>query len=243
MAVKLSDLIKCYENSKGEDFGVWIDKLELVAKLQKITDLTAFLPLFLAGDAFAVYKQLSDEVKKDFGQLKKALLTAFSVNNFNAYEQLRMRTLLEGETVDVFLADLQRLVVLIGQTNPEPLLKCAFMAGLPNEVATQLKSLAAVENLELGELVARARMMLTMSSGQSAMCAAAQRSTEQQLKCYHCSGPHLARNCFSKGRSQGSRRELRCYNCNELGHIRRFCTQPQQGNENGGACALDAHPK
>ena len=93
MAVKLSDLIKCYENSKGEDFGVWIDKLELVAKLQKITDLTAFLPLFLAGDAFAVYKQLSDEVKTDFGQLKKALLTAFSVNNFNAYEQLRMRTL------------------------------------------------------------------------------------------------------------------------------------------------------
>ena len=243
MAVKLSDLIKCYDNSKGEDFSVWIDKLELVAKLQKITDLTTFLPLFLAGDAFAVYKQLSEEAKSDFGVLKKALLTAFSVNNFSAYEQLRARILMEGETVDVFLADLQRLVALIGQTDPEPLLKCAFMAGLPSEVATQLKSVAAVESLELGALAARARMMLTTSNGHAAMCAAVQRSTEQRLRCYHCSGPHLARNCLTKSRGQSNKRELRCYNCNELGHIRRFCAQPQQGNENGGAYAPDAHPK
>lgn len=244
MAVKLSDLIKCYENSSGEDFSVWVDKLELVAKLQEITDLTTFLPLFLAGDAFAVYKQLSASVKKDFTKLKKALLTAFSVNNFSAYEQLRMRTLLDGETVDVYIADLQRLVALIGQSDAEPLLKCAFMAGLPHEVATQLKSVAAVENLGLTNLVARARMMISSSMSQPATCAATQRQRqgEQQLRCYYCSGPHLARSCRSKG--QSSRRDVRCYNCNELGHMRRQCTQPQQqGNANGAAFAPDALPK
>ena len=221
MAAKLSELIKCYENSSEGDLSVWADKLELVARLQKISDLTTFLPLFLAGDAFAVYKKLTDEVKGDYGKLKKALLAAFSVSNYSAYEQLRMRTLQEGKTVDVFLADLRRIVALIGQADAEPLLKCAFMAGLPNEVATQLKSLAAAEDLGLTDLVTRARLMVsTTASGQISMCAAAQRSAEQ-------------RNSRSNGKGQSNKREIRCYNCNELGHIRRQCPQFRQRNENG----------
>lgn len=164
MAVKLSDLIKSYEGVPSGDFSVWVDKLELVAKLQKVTDLTTFLPLFLSGAAFSVYKQLSEEVQKDFDKLKGALLTAFSENSFSAYDQLRMRMLMEGESVDVFLADLRRLVALVGQTTPEPLLRCAFLAGLPQDLATQLKSLVAVETLSLEDLVGRARMMLSTSS-------------------------------------------------------------------------------
>ena len=33
--------------------------------------------------------------------------------------------------MDVYLADKRRLVTLIGQRNAEPVIKCAFMAGLP----------------------------------------------------------------------------------------------------------------
>jgi hypothetical protein len=103
MAVKVSDLVKCYEdNNVSGDFNEWCDKLELVAKLQKITELVTFMPLFLSGPAFAVYKQLTDEVKEDYAKLKAAMLVAFCESSYSAYEQLRVRTLLDGETVDVY---------------------------------------------------------------------------------------------------------------------------------------------
>lgn len=242
VAVKFSDLIKTYEDSTTSgDFGDWLAKLELVAKLQKVDDLTTFLPLFLSGSAFAVYKQLGGGDKEDYTKLKKALLTAFSVNSFSAYEQLRVRTLVDGETVDVYLADLQRLVALIGQENSEPLLKCAFVAGLSYDLAAQLKSIAAVEDLALHELVSRTRMMHSVhsTSGALATCAVAQRHRE--VKCYHCAGPHLSRNCRSNKKEFTARREVKCYNCDEIGHIRRYCPK-LQGNENGEVCAPDARP-
>ncbi|XP_067936897.1 E3 ubiquitin-protein ligase rnf213-alpha-like [Watersipora subatra] len=93
MSVKVSELIKTYEDGKSGDFSVWVDKLELVAKLQKVDDLTTFLPLFLSGAAFAVYKHLEDDIKEDYPKLKAALLTAFSVDRFSAYIQLQNRAL------------------------------------------------------------------------------------------------------------------------------------------------------
>lgn len=238
--MKLSELIKTYEDGNSGDFSDWIDKLELVAKLQKVEDLKAFLPLFLSGSAFAVYKQLGDSEKNDYDKLKKALLTAFSVNCYSAYEELRARSLVDGETVDVYLADLRRLVALIGQGNPEPLLKCAFVAGLPEHLAAQLKSIAAVEDLALHELVSRTRMMRSVNSTSGpATCALAQSSRD--VKCYHCSGPHLARNCRVNKREHTVRREVRCYNCDEIGHIRRNCLKGR-GNENGAVYAPDARP-
>jgi len=115
MAIKISDLVKCYEDSASSgDFSEWCDKLELVAKLQKVKDLVSFMPLFLSGPAFAVYRQLSEEVKGDYDRLKAELLLAFGIDGFRAYELLRERSLYEGESVDVYLADLRRLACLVG---------------------------------------------------------------------------------------------------------------------------------
>ena len=130
MAVKLSDLIKSYkDNNISGEFGTWISKLELVAKLQKIENLKTFVPLFLNGSAFALYEQLSEDVKGDYVKLKKELLTAFILNVYSAYSQLRERALQDNETVDVYLADLRRLVESMRQTNPEPLLKWLLCQG------------------------------------------------------------------------------------------------------------------
>jgi len=38
-SVKLSDIISKYEGNNSGEFSAWLDKLELVANLQKITDL------------------------------------------------------------------------------------------------------------------------------------------------------------------------------------------------------------
>jgi hypothetical protein len=65
--VKLADLVQCY--SGDSDFAEWIKKVELVAKLQGVTDISKFLPLFLTGGTFAVYENLPANVQGDVGKL------------------------------------------------------------------------------------------------------------------------------------------------------------------------------
>lgn len=168
--VRVSDLLKHYEdNAISADICEWLQKLELVAQLQKIKDLAGILPLSLSGSAFAVYNQLDEGVRMDYKKLKGELLLAFRMNSFHAHGTLLGRKYRSGETVDAYVADLRRLVSLIGQTEPEPLLKCAFVEGLPPDVSVQLKSIAAVEKLSLVELISRARMI--MSTNDEVSCA------------------------------------------------------------------------
>lgn len=244
--VKVSDLVKTYEdNNVSGDFNEWCDKLELVAKLQKVDDLVTFMPLFLCGPAFAVYKQLSDDTKKDYELMKKAMILAFCESSHSAYEQLRVRTLGEGETVDVYVADLRRLTGLMGQKVANPLIKCAFMAGLPSDISTQLKSMTAVDDIPLHELVSKARMMLSTRSVNSLTCAVGQARIR---KCYICSSTqHLANRCLHAAQNgqqsspgNSTKRKEQCWKCKEVGHFQAQCPQ---GNEDGAASAPDAPPR
>jgi len=46
------------------------------------------LPLFLADPVFAVYKQLPESDNKHYEKLKAALLTAFGIYCYTAYDEL-----------------------------------------------------------------------------------------------------------------------------------------------------------
>ena len=52
-----------------------------------------------------------------------------------------------------------------------------FVAGLPTEVATQLKSIVAIEKLELTEIVMRAHRMLAANGKTSVSCAVDQKAS------------------------------------------------------------------
>ena len=248
-SIKFSDIVKNYVdyNTSGE-FSVWIEKLELVAQLQEITDKLKFLPLFLSGPAFAVYQQLSDGVRGDYDKLKKELNNAFSTNAFASYEQLRSRVLLDGESVDVYLADLRRLVNLIGQKDANALLRCAFVAGLPSEISMQLRSTANISEMPLDEIVAKARAMLatTMSTTTYACAATSPREVSyasNPKQCYNCKGyGHISKDCSSKQLVSERPRVRRCYVCNSSDHLANRCPQ-RSGNAQGGASASDARPK
>ena len=43
------------------DVVAWLMKAELVAKLKKTEDVASFLPLYLEGDALALYLEMRDE--------------------------------------------------------------------------------------------------------------------------------------------------------------------------------------
>ena len=76
-------------------------------------------------------------------------------------DELKNRVLLKNESVDVYLADIRRLVALMGHGQyGEPLIRCALVSGLPSDVAMQLKSTVNAERLELSELVGRLEQCL-----------------------------------------------------------------------------------
>ena len=58
-----------------------------------------------------LYDQLSDEDKADATKIEAALRTAFATDKFSAYDEFRNRKWKSGETVDVFLAKLNDLLV------------------------------------------------------------------------------------------------------------------------------------
>ena len=74
-------------------------------------------------------------------KIEKALLEAFSMDAFQAYNAFRTRVWLNVLLVDVFLADLVKLVHLAELTD-ENLIKRAFVVGLPGQVSRTLQATA-----------------------------------------------------------------------------------------------------
>ena len=90
----------------------WLKKLKLVCDLSEVKQLDHVIPLCLTERAFVVYQQLTKDVKSDVLWIKEALIIAFVTDRFMAYEQFEVHVLHPEKTVDMYLADLWKLLVL-----------------------------------------------------------------------------------------------------------------------------------
>lgn len=211
MSVKFSDIIKQFS---GEgDFFEWVQKLELVAKLQKVTQLENFLPLFLVGGAFAVYQSLSDETKADYKLLKQALLDAFSPDALTAFEELKNR-FLHNESVDVYLADIRRLCRIVDSDVSDKFIRVSFLAGLPDQVKKQIRASTASDELSLSECVEIARKLVTVNT--HCLASVSERS-RNKIVCFECGEEnHTKRTCPQLNK-------IKCTVCNTVGHSAQSC--------------------
>ena len=172
-----------------------------------------------------------NRMNKQYGKtiilIKWVLITAY------ATERL-------GETVDEFLADLHRLVRLVGEPLPDRRMTCAFVSGLPQHVTQLLRASSRMETINVEQLLTRVRTIITDDGGCKVSGAAFVEQPHSNAEvpssirrsgtviCYKCSGPnHVARNCSVGGVRRpevpdGARkfdREQRCFRCNKIGHI------------------------
>ena len=148
MSLKVTDVLNRF-NGDG-DVSVWLKQAHLAKSLLKLKDLAVVIPLFLDGPAFAVYDQLKEEEKRDADKIELALRTAFACDKFLAYNEFRNRQWKNGESVDVYLADLKRLAHLanIDGENGE-IIKFSFVMGLPNKVSAPLRATPKIDTFDL----------------------------------------------------------------------------------------------
>lgn len=103
--------------------------------------------------------------------MKEALLAAFAVDPYVAYEQFVSKSLCSGEMPCVYLAELRRLTFLIcGVSNKA--LACAIVIWLPEDVRQLLRAGSRMEALNLDQVLPRARTMIRNDSvpGSSDAC-------------------------------------------------------------------------
>jgi hypothetical protein len=216
MSIKFSDLISTYDGHG--DFSQWIEKLEFVAKLQKIEDLASFMPLFLEKGAFAVYQSLTDVEKRDYTDVKKALTLAFSADQFQAFDLFVTRTLKPEESVDVYYADLKRLLNLVDKSSAEDILKCAFVRGLPGSLRSQLTSACVLNKMSVETIVNRARSLRRAEAGSTCfMTEIPNKNDVEEKVCYNCrKSGHFAQDCTFK-------KQRRCFTCGDTEHLANNC--------------------
>ncbi|QQP49389.1 Putative LOC101234602 [Caligus rogercresseyi] len=158
--LKIRDAIPKF-NGHG-DVGDWIDQVDIAKDLLGLIDLSRVIPLFLEGDAFAVFKQLSEEEKKSEALIKKALKRAFSKSKFEAFAQLCTKKWEPGVSVDVYISQARALVHTIAKDgNLEDVVKVAVVAGMPPEVCSQLQAVPNIDSMPMVELAGVARGLLT----------------------------------------------------------------------------------
>lgn len=244
-------LIPEFDGTGTQTITEWLEKLEIVCQLRGVEAVENVIPLRLSGGAFAVYQQIGLEDRKHVGKVKEALLTAFAVDAFAAYEQFTARRLKPGESVDVFLADLRRLAKLFGGLS-ETGLACAFIVGLPDSVRQLLRAGSRMESLSLTQLLTRARAVLAdeeVAVVNLAKLKSPGPSVKRDISCFECGMPnHLARDCFVRRRRQGDqgRREpaeaRRCFRCGEIGHLAARCTgEPAEATRRCYRCGDTTH--
>ena len=107
----ITDMIKPFDGIG--DVVAWIKEVKLVAKLKGVEDLCSLLPLYLEGDALALYLEMEDSDQLDIACIETKLKTACFDDNYEAYAKLTRKKRL-GESVDVYIKEIRRLAGLAG---------------------------------------------------------------------------------------------------------------------------------
>ena len=127
----------------------------------------------------------------DLGEIKRALMTVYATDAFNAFDQFIARQLRQSKTVDGFLVDLHRLARLVEEPLPECWMTCTFVSRLPQCVRQFLQASSRMETMTLEKLLTQARIVITDNQGQEELIFAAAQVSRSNIKASPQSDPRI----------------------------------------------------
>lgn len=218
--------------------------------MQKIQELECLIPLYLEGDALALYLEMDESEQSSAESIEAKLKEAFTDGIFTAFAKL-VQLRWTGQQVDVYANELRRLAMLAGFVDEglEQIVRLSFINGFPDSISVALQQVTGIETMTMSEIISKARTFTNKMN--SSVVAAAMQKDEQHRprpmqsetvkpkggerwmfkgKCFRCGGPHMARFC---------KEPIICYKCNKAGHMSHQC---DQGNERGATVAPAATP-
>ena len=207
------------------------------SQVKKVTDLASFIPLFLEGDALALYLQLSDDEQSNAEIIIARLKEAFTDGAFIAYAKL-VRMKWTGQPVDVYANEIRRLAGLAGIKGEglESVVRLTFVNGFPDTISASLQQVDEVMGKPVSDLISVSRVLCKTRAEEGHVVAVAKGFDGRRdggakgfkVRCFRCGGPHLIKYCEER---------VRCFKCNKTGHIASQCDQQapegsqSQGNE------------
>ena len=165
---------------------------------------------------------MSDADQKKPDAVKARLQEAFAVSRAQAYELFKTRTLRVDESIDAYAADLQRLLALsghesAGDADKDPVVVEQFLAGLPKDFSRQVRLSIVGGEASVTNCTERVRALRLSES-------AVGRGAD---------GNSVAAATQPVARDSRGGKNVLCYRCKELGHIRRDCPQKAGGGGKG----------
>lgn len=151
--------------SGGRGFDEWIQKFEICATANDWDGAKQAkkIPTLLEGEALMTYLELSDDDKKDYSKIKRALSDEFvpDATRFQAMKEFERRKQIPGETPHAYLFNLKRL---LGRALPdldgvakEALLLHHFIDGLPKHIGQQIRAIPEIKTAQ--DALVRARLL------------------------------------------------------------------------------------
>ena len=198
--VNFMDSIKKFAGEQGQDVNLWFDRLEVVLRLSSLQSQAAkMFPLFIEGVAYATWKQLSEERKEDFEEIKKEFMKVFGKSKTLAWMELKRLKYASGDSVDVLAEEIEaRLTLVASGKRPQGELVSAFLLdALPSTTSNQIR-MQYDESLDLEQITSSAKSLLASevysvhshvaetSFGLSASNATQPSSLKKELKVIRC---------------------------------------------------------
>lgn len=218
--IRITDVIERF--SGKEDVHEWVERYKLAIKLRNVDskDCASMLALLLEGPALQVYMEMDKKEKDNQQAIIDALTNAFGITIHEAYQRFKNRTLQSGESPDSMLNDLRRLTraMKVKEGAADQLLLCQFVAALPFDTASIVKSLAGDKTLVQVLSIAKsvlAEKQESFNPGSAGTFGAVGRGT----------------GFMPRGRGRGRNgRGGSCFRCGRAGHFVNNCPMPDARN-------------
>ncbi|XP_065190928.1 uncharacterized protein LOC135821857 [Sycon ciliatum] len=251
-------LVQPFSGKDGEDLEEFWAKFLVLATAKEWSDEDArmqHLPLYLQGDAFRVFSRMAESDKSKQAEVKKVLVSAFSVTPSRAYDLFKRRCLRVDESVDAYVADLQRYAALSGHkpggtASKDPIVIEQLIAGLQPEFGRQLRMSLAGQELTIPACLERVRALrasetdarytsrfsqsVSASASTSSYSGGVHRPARSTVVCYNCNQPgHVQRNCpeFKKKQKPRFSGPVVCHFCDQPGHAKPACPERRKWRE------------